>query len=82
MLKLTDAQKRLLLGLHRAGPIGGVFDRYVRVVANGEVLTTHGSTTALNAFRRRYIEMKGSGDEDRVVLSYRGQRLLEQLELI
>ncbi len=53
-LKLTPAQLRVLVGLT---PAGGTFDRWVRIVAGGEVLSAAGSTVALTLFRRGLIEM-------------------------
>lgn len=71
---LSPAQRRLLGGLLEAGG-SGVFDRYVRIVAAGEALTTHGSTTPLTAFRDGYIAMDGK----RVVLTEAGRSLAQSI---
>lgn len=70
---LAPGQIKLLRGLRDAGG-SGVFDRWVRVVAGGEVLTTSGSTTALTAFRYWWIRMA----DGRVEITPAGLAVLEK----
>jgi len=71
---LTPAMKRLLIGLCQSEH-GGIFDRWVRIVASGKILTQSGSTTALTAFRRGLVYMDG----DRVRLTAKGQEIAYDL---
>ena len=73
--RITDGQKRLLRGLVEAGG-SGVFDRWVCIVAGGEKLTSHGSTTVTTAFRHRRIRMRG----ERVEITSKGRQLLGDAE--
>lgn len=72
---LAPGQMRLLRGLIEAGG-HGVFDRWVRVVAGGKVLTSAGSTVALTAFRYGWIEMRFK-DDSRVWITNKGRRAAE-----
>ena len=72
MKRLAPGQRRLLLGLNEAGDVGGVFDRWLRVVANGEVLTSAGATTVVSAFRYGWIKM----DNGRVKITRAGAKRL------
>ena len=74
--KMTNAQKRLLNGLREAGNHGGIFDRWVRVVANGEILTPSGSSAALTAFRYGLVKMDG----ERIRITDLGRAALERVD--
>ena len=71
--KPTEARLRLLRGLD---PHGGVFDRHIRIIGGGEILSGHGSPTPLTCFRDGLIRMNGQ----RVELTVKGLALLIEVE--
>lgn len=70
--KLTIPQKRLLSGLIEAYG-SGIFDRWIRIIAGGEVITSPSSAAIVTAFRKGWIAMDG----DRVRITAAGRQAAE-----
>lgn len=71
---ITDGMRRLLEALYQSEY--GVFDRWVRIVVAGEVVTHAGSTVALTAFRYSFIQMHCGTDH--VELTTHGLKYLQE----
>lgn len=72
-MTVTLAQRRLLEGLD---PDGGIFDRYLRIVAKGEIVASQGSNAPLVLFRDGLIEV----DNQRVILTEMGRSVVKNLD--